>query len=171
MKFKNNEELKILVMDALSYNYSSIYEYLIWSQLEFMSHIDILIPSLRHTSPIFLCRTCEICHATAVNVAGEHIHEAEDTTAATTAEPVAPTRLAGQPRSWHGRSIMNVLLACMIVAFVISWLFHFNVISWLYVKICPFRFFLFPFLVSLCLYRITGRCQCHGVFMNTLNQP
>ncbi|XP_034687129.1 E3 ubiquitin-protein ligase MARCHF7-like [Vitis riparia] len=73
--------------------------------------------------------TCEICHATAVNVAGEQINEAENTIAATTAEPVAPAIPAEPQRTWHGRRVMNVLLACMIVVFVISWLFHFNVIS------------------------------------------
>ena len=78
---------------------------------------------------MFHCRTCEICNATAVNVAGEQIHEAENTIAATTAEPVASAIVAEPQRSWHGRRVMNVLLGCMIVVFVISWLFHFNVLS------------------------------------------
>ncbi|KVI03649.1 Zinc finger, RING-CH-type [Cynara cardunculus var. scolymus] len=29
---------------------------------------------------------------------------------------------------WQGRRIMNILLGCMVFAFIISWLFHFNVL-------------------------------------------
>uniref|UniRef100_A0A5B7BZD6 RING-CH-type domain-containing protein n=1 Tax=Davidia involucrata TaxID=16924 RepID=A0A5B7BZD6_DAVIN len=70
--------------------------------------------------------TCEICGATAVNVVGEQTSEANSTSATATA---APMILAERRRFWHGRRIMNFLLACMVFAFVISWLFHFNVLS------------------------------------------
>jgi hypothetical protein len=30
-------------------------------------------------------------------------------------------------RFWQGHRFLNFLLACMVFAFVISWLFHFNV--------------------------------------------
>ncbi|KAM7501843.1 hypothetical protein LguiB_000747 [Lonicera macranthoides] len=71
--------------------------------------------------------TCEICGATAHNVAGESANEANDVNGLQiiTMEPMVPS----ETRSvWHGRRIMNILLACMVLAFVISWLFHFDVL-------------------------------------------
>ncbi|KAI7735305.1 hypothetical protein M8C21_000518 [Ambrosia artemisiifolia] len=74
--------------------------------------------------------TCEICGATAQNVGGEQIIETSHTMSET--EPIAtgtmviptePTRTC-----WRGRRIMNILLGCMVFAFIISWLFHFNVL-------------------------------------------
>ncbi|XP_058109329.1 uncharacterized protein LOC131252677 [Magnolia sinica] len=72
-------------------------------------------------------KTCEICGATARNVVGatepEFIEQWNETS---TAVQVAPT----ETRSfWHGHRFLNFLLACMVFAFVISWLFHFNVPS------------------------------------------
>lgn len=72
-------------------------------------------------------KTCEICGSTAKNVVGagetelvEHSNEASSNVAA----PAQPT----ETRSfWQGHRFLNFLLACMIFAFVISWLFHFNV--------------------------------------------
>lgn len=76
-------------------------------------------------------RTCEICGATARNAAGESANEASDVNGLQiiTMEPLVPS----ETRSvWHGRRIMNILLACMVLAFVISWLFHFDVLPWIY---------------------------------------
>ncbi|KAK9279759.1 hypothetical protein L1049_013441 [Liquidambar formosana] len=75
--------------------------------------------------------TCEICGATALNVASEQTNESSNATAAAaaTATPEAPAIIPETRRLWHGRRIMNFLLACMVFAFVISWLFHFNVLS------------------------------------------
>ncbi|XP_058202489.1 uncharacterized protein LOC131316936 [Rhododendron vialii] len=73
--------------------------------------------------------TCEICGATAVNVVGEQTSEANSATAIAGAAPAAPTVVAETRNFWHGRRVMNTLLACMVFAFVISWLFHFNVLS------------------------------------------
>ncbi|KAJ8427528.1 hypothetical protein Cgig2_019947 [Carnegiea gigantea] len=77
--------------------------------------------------------TCEICGSTARNVVGvneveliEQWNEANET-AATSAPPLhhpVETR-----RFWQGHRFLNFLLACMVFAFVISWLFHFNVPS------------------------------------------
>ncbi|KAL5227586.1 hypothetical protein ABZP36_015851 [Zizania latifolia] len=72
-------------------------------------------------------RICEICGSTACNVVGigdeefiEHWNESSNTAAAQ-----AP---ASEPRRfWQGHRFLNFLLACMVFAFVISWLFHFNV--------------------------------------------
>ncbi|XP_052184810.1 uncharacterized protein LOC127796614 [Diospyros lotus] len=70
--------------------------------------------------------TCEICGATALNVAGQPINEGNGATASATAALPDP---AESRNAWHGRRVVNVLLAFMIFAFIISWLFHFNVIS------------------------------------------
>lgn len=71
-------------------------------------------------------KTCEICSSIACNVVGigdsEFIEWNESNT--TTAVQALP---AETPRFWQGHRFLNFLLACMVFAFVISWLFHFNV--------------------------------------------
>ncbi|KAK4431738.1 hypothetical protein Salat_0935900 [Sesamum alatum] len=78
-------------------------------------------------------KTCEICGSIAQNVAGvnepetgEHWNETRDAdgTAVTTPTPLSESR-----NFWQGHRFLNFLLACMVFAFVISWLFHFNVPS------------------------------------------
>ncbi|KAJ4719916.1 Zinc finger, RING-CH-type [Melia azedarach] len=78
-------------------------------------------------------KTCEICGSTACNVVGvneadsvDQWNESNDTTPAPSAAPVhqAETR-----NFWQGHRFLNFLLACMVFAFVISWLFHFNIPS------------------------------------------
>jgi hypothetical protein len=76
---------------------------------------------------VFLFRICEICSATACNVVvlgdpelSDQWSEANNTTVVQA--PQAETR-----RFWQGHRFLNFLLACMVFAFVISWLFHFNV--------------------------------------------
>ncbi|KAJ0792178.1 hypothetical protein HanOQP8_Chr01g0014441 [Helianthus annuus] len=75
---------------------------------------------------------CEICGATAQNVGGDQTHEMSHTITET--EPVdrsatGPVMVPAEPRTfWQGRKIMNILLGCMVFAFIISWLFHFNVL-------------------------------------------
>ncbi|CAB4270872.1 unnamed protein product [Prunus armeniaca] len=78
--------------------------------------------------------TCEICGSTARNVAGvteaelvEQWSETNDTAMATSA--AAPVQTAESRNFWQGHRFLNFLLACMVFAFVISWLFHFNVPS------------------------------------------
>ncbi|XVE69331.1 hypothetical protein DITRI_Ditri09bG0144100 [Diplodiscus trichospermus] len=79
-------------------------------------------------------RTCEICGSIARNVAAanetemtEQWSEANESTA-TVAAPV--TIHGSETRNfWQGHRFLNFLLACMVFAFVISWLFHFNVPS------------------------------------------
>ncbi|XP_062085091.1 uncharacterized protein LOC133791185 [Humulus lupulus] len=73
--------------------------------------------------------TCEICGVIALNIAGERTNEAN----ATTVTAPSITMTAGAPvilveTIWHGRRIMNFLLACMVLAFVTSWLFHFKIL-------------------------------------------
>ncbi|XP_008811493.2 uncharacterized protein LOC103722642 isoform X1 [Phoenix dactylifera] len=72
-------------------------------------------------------KTCEICGSTAQNVVvtGEsEFIEQWNETSSSTAPPAPPS----ETRSfWQGHRFLNFLLACMVFAFVISWLFHFNV--------------------------------------------
>lgn len=78
--------------------------------------------------PVFSClRICEICGSTACNVVGfgdaEFMEQwNESGNSAATQAPANETR-----RFWQGHRFLNFLLACMVFAFVISWLFHFNV--------------------------------------------
>lgn len=76
-------------------------------------------------------KTCEICGSIARNVAGpnevellEQWNEANDAATASTSVPSSETR-----SFWQGHRFLNFLLGCMVFAFVISWLFHFNVPS------------------------------------------
>lgn len=76
-------------------------------------------------------KTCEICGSIACNVAGpnevellEQWNEANDAATASTSVPLSETR-----SFWQGHRFLNFLLGCMVFAFVISWLFHFNVPS------------------------------------------
>ncbi|KAI3519880.1 hypothetical protein L1887_09098 [Cichorium endivia] len=80
-------------------------------------------------------KTCEICGSIAHNVAGaneaelmEQWNEANDATSAITAPGTTATSLENR-NFWQGHRFLNFLLACMVFAFVISWLFHFNVPS------------------------------------------
>lgn len=78
-------------------------------------------------------KTCEICGSTACNVAGaneaelaEQWNESTDVTPPTASAPAHQ----GEARNfWEGHRFLNFLLACMVFAFVISWLFHFNIPS------------------------------------------
>ncbi|XP_057981750.1 uncharacterized protein LOC131167033 [Malania oleifera] len=80
-------------------------------------------------------KTCEICGSLARNVVGsneteliEQWDEANDAAAAATTV-TAPMHPADTQNCWQGHRFLNFLLACMVFAFVISWLFHFNVPS------------------------------------------
>ncbi|KAI9115849.1 hypothetical protein K1719_012779 [Acacia pycnantha] len=74
-------------------------------------------------------RICEICHSAARNVFApteettENLSDSSNTiTLSTLPAPVSPeTR-----RFWQGRGFLNLLLICMVIAFVISWAFHFH---------------------------------------------
>ncbi|KAG0450247.1 hypothetical protein HPP92_026775 [Vanilla planifolia] len=74
-------------------------------------------------------KTCEICGATAKNVVGagealfmESWNETSNNSSATPSASQAETR-----SFWQGHRFLNFLLACMVFAFVVSWLFHFNI--------------------------------------------
>ncbi|CAI9772948.1 unnamed protein product [Fraxinus pennsylvanica] len=76
-------------------------------------------------------KTCEICGSIARNVSGvneaelmEQWNEANDTAATATSASQTASR-----NFLQGHRFLNFLLACMVFAFVISWLFHFNVPS------------------------------------------
>uniref|UniRef100_A0A9I9DLZ1 RING-CH-type domain-containing protein n=1 Tax=Cucumis melo TaxID=3656 RepID=A0A9I9DLZ1_CUCME len=74
---------------------------------------------------------CEICGATAQNVASQQINEPSNAVAAAVASSAltAPLTLVETRTIFHGRRIMNFLLACMLLAFAMSWLFHFKLMS------------------------------------------
>ncbi|XP_039013332.1 uncharacterized protein LOC120142967 [Hibiscus syriacus] len=76
--------------------------------------------------------TCEICHSTARNVVGANETESIDQTNETNSSATiisGPTHHTDSQSFWNGHRILNLLLACMVFAFVISWIFHFNMPS------------------------------------------
>ncbi|KAK9061101.1 hypothetical protein SSX86_018281 [Deinandra increscens subsp. villosa] len=81
-------------------------------------------------------KTCEICGSIAQNVAGaneaelmEQWNEANDVMSLGTAPGGTTNATSDNHNFWQGHRFLNFLLACMVFAFVISWLFHFNVPS------------------------------------------
>ncbi|KAL4587674.1 hypothetical protein LXL04_000546 [Taraxacum kok-saghyz] len=74
--------------------------------------------------------SCEICGAIAQNVGGDQPNNASVETEAAERSATVPMVGPTEPRVtfWQGRRIMNILLGCMVFAFIISWLFHFNVL-------------------------------------------
>lgn len=81
-----------------------------------------------------IVRTCEICHSIARNILGpneveltEQSNESNNASSTTTVAASIPS--SDSQSFWCGHRFLNFLLACMVFAFVISWLFHFNVPS------------------------------------------
>ncbi|XP_071734482.1 uncharacterized protein [Rutidosis leptorrhynchoides] len=81
-------------------------------------------------------KTCEICGSIAQNVAGaneaelmEQWNESNDAMSAAPVPGGTTTTTSDTHNFWQGHRFLNFLLACMVFAFVISWLFHFNVPS------------------------------------------
>ncbi|KAH6762025.1 RING/FYVE/PHD zinc finger superfamily protein [Perilla frutescens var. hirtella] len=80
-------------------------------------------------------KTCEICNSVARNVVGPNDIEAvqqaiENNAAAMSTPSSAPAPSTAETRTClNGHRFLNFLLACMVFAFVISWLFHFNIPS------------------------------------------
>ncbi|XP_011094945.1 uncharacterized protein LOC105174514 [Sesamum indicum] len=79
-------------------------------------------------------KTCEICNSIACNVAGpidtETIQQASESSTVVAATSSAPPPSISENRTClNGHRFLNFLLACMVFAFVISWLFHFNIPS------------------------------------------
>ncbi|KAE9455541.1 hypothetical protein C3L33_12525, partial [Rhododendron williamsianum] len=79
-------------------------------------------------------KTCEICNSVARNVFGgneiESIQQTNETNIAIADSVSASVPPHTETRSWlNGHRLVNFLLTCMVLAFVISWLFHFNIPS------------------------------------------
>ncbi|XP_004246369.1 uncharacterized protein [Solanum lycopersicum] len=79
-------------------------------------------------------KTCEICNSLARNVIGpndvESAQQTNESSAVATSAASAPISAASEARTClNGHRFLNFLLACMVFAFVISWLFHFNIPS------------------------------------------
>lgn len=74
-------------------------------------------------------KTCEICNSIARNVIGPNEVESTQQTNESSAAS-APVSSTSEARTClNGHRFLNFLLACMVFAFVISWLFHFNIPS------------------------------------------
>ncbi|CAL5389757.1 unnamed protein product [Camellia sinensis] len=77
-------------------------------------------------------KTCEICNSVARNVLNandiESTQQTNETNVTATNAVSAPPS-AEMRRCLNGHRLVNFLLACMVFAFVISWLFHFNIRS------------------------------------------
>lgn len=84
-------------------------------------------------------KTCEICNSIAHNVvgpndieSGQQLHNSNAAAAAnntTTATPEPGESTSDTQRGCFDGRFANFLLACLLFAFVLSWLFHFNVRS------------------------------------------
>lgn len=76
-------------------------------------------------------KTCEICGSIAQNVTGvNEIGSTEPCNSVTeVAVTTAPAPSSDVRNLLPGHRFLNFLLACMVFAFVVSWLFHFNVRS------------------------------------------
>ncbi|XP_055812552.1 uncharacterized protein LOC129882330 [Solanum dulcamara] len=79
-------------------------------------------------------KTCEICNSLARNVVGpnnvESAQQTNESSAVATSAASAPVSSTSEARTClNGHRFLNFLLACMVFAFVISWLFHFNIPS------------------------------------------
>jgi hypothetical protein len=71
-------------------------------------------------------RICEICGSTARNVVG--IEDGEVVDESNEGNPTTTT-IPEERNSWPRHRLLNFLLACIVFAFVISWLFHFSIPS------------------------------------------
>ncbi|KAG7554244.1 Zinc finger RING-CH-type [Arabidopsis suecica] len=79
-------------------------------------------------------KICEVCGSIAGNVVGSVEVESEESRNEANGVENQTLRTSGprlvEGRSfWQGHRFLTFLLACMVFAFVISWLFHFNVPS------------------------------------------
>ncbi|KAG2242131.1 hypothetical protein Bca4012_012990 [Brassica carinata] len=81
-------------------------------------------------------KTCEICHSIAQNFS-KIANEIDQTKIATnlddveagSSSSVVATIDSDDRRFWRGNRFLNLLLTCMVSAFVISWFFHINLPS------------------------------------------
>ncbi|KAL5076799.1 hypothetical protein RYX36_015783 [Vicia faba] len=78
-------------------------------------------------------KTCEICGSIASNVAGHHVVEVEMTEQwnnevndESMQLPLEPAPTSETPSFCRGQCFLNFILVCMIFAFILCWLFHFN---------------------------------------------
>ncbi|XP_078427931.1 uncharacterized protein LOC144700298 [Wolffia australiana] len=74
-------------------------------------------------------RICEVCGAVAKNVVGggdsETAEQWQEGGGAATPPPGPPAEPAQS--FWQSHRLLNLLLACLVLALFVSWLFHFNV--------------------------------------------
>ncbi|KAK6935779.1 Zinc finger, RING-CH-type [Dillenia turbinata] len=76
---------------------------------------------------------CEICGTIATTVAGQQANDASNATNPAIAAALAATTVPMIPldnrRTCNSRRILNFLLGCIVLAFVISWLFHYHILQ------------------------------------------
>ncbi|CAL9767641.1 unnamed protein product [Musa acuminata subsp. burmannicoides] len=73
-------------------------------------------------------KICEICCSTASNVVGVSENEPSEQRNEANTSAAPPPAPPSEARSfWQGHRFLKFLLACLVLAFVVSWLFHFNV--------------------------------------------
>lgn len=90
--------------------------------------IDFLqLEGVRIEMFLLFFRICEICSSTASNVVVLGDPEFSDQWSETNNVAAVQAPPAETRRFWQGHRFLNFLLACMVFAFVLSWLFHFNV--------------------------------------------
>ena len=80
-------------------------------------------------------RICEICHSIAQNVVGpietESVQQIREVSAIPTNAASVPVSSRSDSRAFLiGHRFVNILLACIVFAFFLSWLFHFHMPSW-----------------------------------------
>lgn len=76
-------------------------------------------------------RICEICGSTALNVAGVSDTEPIEQWSEANTSQAPPAVPPSETRSfWQGHRLLKFLVACLVLAFVVSWLFHFNAPGW-----------------------------------------
>ncbi|XP_073036412.1 uncharacterized protein [Primulina eburnea] len=74
-------------------------------------------------------KICEICGSVAQNVSGTdeaELAQPRNGSNDSTTTGIMPTTVSESRNIWQGHRLVNFLLACVVFAFVISWLFHFN---------------------------------------------
>ncbi|CAL9192975.1 unnamed protein product [Musa hybrid cultivar] len=72
-------------------------------------------------------KTCEICGLTAQNVVVSDEAELIEQSNEADTTRVPHTQATETQGFWQGHRFLNFLLACVVFAFVVSWLFHFNI--------------------------------------------
>ncbi|CAM8980980.1 unnamed protein product [Rhodiola kirilowii] len=76
-------------------------------------------------------KTCEICNSVAHNVTvlneQPELGQTQQQSESNEVVVAIPSTASENQSCWQGHRVLNFLLGCMVLAFAVSWLFHFNV--------------------------------------------